>query len=55
VSEATIHLIIEAVIAVILIVAMTWVVLSPVSDEVTKGALVILSGATGYIFGRRTS
>ena len=54
-SEATIHLIIEAVIAVILIVAMTWVVLSPVSDEVTKGALVILSGATGYIFGRRTS
>ena len=54
-SEATIHLIIEAVIAVILIVAMTWVVLSPVSDEVTKGALVILSGATGYMFGRRAS
>jgi len=54
-SEATIHLIIEAVVAVILILAMTWVVLSPVSDEVTKGALVILSGATGYLFGRRVS
>jgi len=54
-SEATIHLIIEAVIAVILILAMTWVVLSPASDEVTKGALVIVSGATGYIFGRRTT
>jgi len=55
VSEATLHLIIESILAVILIVAMTWVVLSPVSDEVTKGALVILSAATGYIFGRRTS
>jgi len=54
-SEKTIHLIIEGVLAVVLIVAMTWVVLSPVSDEVTKGALVIVSGATGYIFGRRTT
>jgi len=55
VSEATIHLIIEAVMAVVLIVAMTWIVLSPVSDEATKGALVIISAATGYMFGRRTT
>jgi len=53
-SEATIHLIVEAVLALVLIAAMTWIVLSPVSDETSKAALVIVSGAMGYIFGRRT-
>lgn len=46
--------IIEATLALVLIVAMTWVILSPVGDEVTKGALVVISGATGYLFGKHT-
>ena len=42
------------VIAVVLIVAMTWIVLSPYSDETNKAALIVLSSAVGYIFGRET-
>ena len=42
------------VIAVVLIVAMTWVVLSPYSDETNKAALIVLSSAVGYIFGRES-
>jgi hypothetical protein len=42
------------VIAVVLIVGMTWIVLSPYSDETNKAALIVLSSAVGYIFGRET-
>ena len=42
------------VIAVVLIVAMTWIVLSPYSDETNKAALLVLGSAVGFIFGRET-
>lgn len=42
------------VIAVVLIVGMTWIVLSPYSDETNKAALMVLSSALGFIFGRET-
>ena len=42
------------VIAVVLIVSMTWIVLSPYSDETNKAALIVLSSAVGYIFGRES-
>lgn len=47
-------IVIEALLALVLIITMTWVILSPTSDEVTKGALVIISAATGYLFGKHT-
>lgn len=45
--------VIEALLALVVIVAMTWIILSPVTDEVTKGALVVVSGVTGFLFGKR--
>ena len=42
------------VIAIVLIVGMTWIVLSPYSDETNKAALLVLGSAIGYIFGRET-
>ena len=42
------------VIAVALIVGMTWIVLSPYSDETNKAALLVLSSALGFLFGRET-
>ncbi len=42
------------VVAVVLIVGMTWIVLSPYSDETNKAALLVLSSALGFIFGRET-
>jgi len=45
-----------AVIAIILLLAMTWIVLSPnVSDELSKAALVIIGSAVGFIFGRESA
>lgn len=45
---------IEAVIAVVLVVAMSWIVLSPqATDEASKAALVVVSGAMGFLFGKR--
>lgn len=41
-------------IAVVLIVGMTWIVLAPYSDETNKAALLVLGSAIGYIFGRET-
>jgi len=42
-------------IAVVLIVAMTWIVISPVTtDETAKAALVVVSGGLGFVFGRET-
>jgi len=48
-------LVITAVLALVLILAMTWIIVAPVSDEATKGALVIIGSAVGFIFGRETA
>ena len=48
-------LIVTAVMALVLILAMTWIIVAPVSDEATKGALVIIGSAVGFIFGRETT
>jgi len=45
---------VTALMALVLIGAMTWIIVAPVSDEATKGALVIIGSAVGFIFGRET-
>lgn len=51
-----IKLALQAVMAIVLVVAMTWIVLSQTAtDEAAKAALVVVSGATGYLFGRNTA
>jgi hypothetical protein len=46
---------VQAVLAVVVVVAMTWIVLSPTAtDEAAKAALVVVSGATGFLFGKNT-
>lgn len=50
-----VKLITQSVLALVLLIGMVWIVLSPVTDEATKGALVILGGAAGFIFGRQTA
>ena len=52
---ALVKLISQSVLALVLLIGMVWIVLSPVTDEATKGALVILGGAAGFIFGRQTA
>jgi len=37
----------------VLIVAMTWIVLSPANDEINKAALLVVGSAVGFIFGRQ--
>jgi hypothetical protein len=47
------RLVIQAVIAVVLLVAMTWIVLSPAtSDTASKAALVVVSSAMGFLLGK---
>jgi len=42
-----------AIIAIVLIVAMTWIVLSPSTDEAaSKAALLVVGSAVGFLFGR---
>lgn len=44
------------VLAVVLLIAMTWIVVSPgTTDEQAKGALVIIGSAVGFIFGRESA
>lgn len=43
-----------ALVAIVLILAMTWIVVSPTTDETQKGALVVIGSAVGFIFGRET-
>ena len=43
-----------ALIAIVLIAAMTWIVISPSTDEVGKAALVVVASAVGFLFGRET-
>jgi hypothetical protein len=50
-----VKLISQGVLALVLLIGMIWIVLSPVTDEATKGALVILGGAAGFVFGRQTA
>jgi len=47
-------LVISGVLALVLIVAMTWIVLSPTTEEVAKAALIIIGTAVGFVFGRET-
>jgi len=43
------------VVAIVLIVAMTWIVLSPSTDEsASKAALLVVGSAVGFLFGRET-
>lgn len=44
-----------AIIAITLILAMTWIVVSPTTDETAKAALVVIGSAVGFIFGRETN
>jgi len=56
-SEHTLELVkilATMVIAVVLIAAMTWIVISPTTDEVGKAALVVVASAVGFLFGRET-
>jgi len=44
------------VVAVVLIVAMTWIVVSPATDEAaSKAALLVVGSAVGFMFGRETA
>jgi len=44
------------VIAVVLIIAMTWIVVSPATtDEASKAALLVVGSAVGFMFGRETA
>lgn len=55
VARSLIETIIEAALAITLIVAMTWIVLSPAAnDEISKAALVIVASTAGFLFGRHT-
>jgi ABC-type nickel/cobalt efflux system permease component RcnA len=55
-TPAIVSLIIQAVVAVVLVVAMTWIVLSPTAtDEAAKAALVVIGSAMGYLFGKHSA
>lgn len=54
-NETLVKIVIEGALALVLIVAMTWIVLSPVSDEASKAALVIVGSTVGFLFGRHTA
>jgi len=44
-----------AAIAVVLILAMTWIVVLPHTDEsASKAALLVVGSAVGFLFGRET-
>jgi len=55
VTESLAKLIIQGLLALVLIMAMTWIVLSPVNDEASKAALVIIGSTIGFLFGKHTS
>jgi len=43
-------------VAIVLIVAMTWIVISPTTDEsASKAALLVVGSAVGFMFGRETA
>jgi len=54
-SEDTIKLVVQAVIALVLILAMTWIVVLPHTDEAaSKAALLVVGSAVGFLFGKHT-
>lgn len=48
-------LLIQGILAVVLLIAMTWIVLSPVNDEASKAALVVVGSTVGFLFGKHSS
>jgi hypothetical protein len=52
---AVAKLVISGILALVLIIAMTWIVLSPTTEEVAKAALIIIGTAVGFVFGRETT
>lgn len=55
-TVAVIKLAVQAVVAIVLVVAMTWIVLSPTAtDEASKAALIVVSSAAGFLFGQQSS
>jgi len=45
-----------AVIAIVLVACMTWIVVSPHTDEAaSKAALLVVGSAVGFMFGRETA
>lgn len=49
------QVLIQAVLALVLLVGMIWIILNPnTSDAASKGALVVVSSAAGFLFGRNT-
>jgi len=59
VSDAQLQLVrtlATVVVAIVLIVAMTWIVVSPTTDEAaSKAALLVVGSAVGFMFGRETA
>lgn len=50
------RLLIEAVVALVLLLAMTWIVLTPTTtDEASKAALVIVGSTVGFLFGKHST
>lgn len=46
---------IQAVLALVVLVLMVWIIVTPtVTDETTKAALVIVSSTVGFLFGKNT-
>ena len=55
-SEPVVKLLIQSVLALVLVVAMTWIVLSPTAtDEASKAALIVVSSAMGFLLGKNTA
>ena len=55
-TESLVKTLATVVVAIVLIVAMTWIVVSPSTDEaVSKAALLIVGSAVGFMFGRETA
>jgi hypothetical protein len=50
-----VKLAIQGVLATVVLVGMVWIILTPnASDAATKGALVIISSAAGFLFGKHS-
>ena len=53
---ALVKIVATALIAVVLVVCMTWIVLNPnTTDESSKAALLVVGSAVGFMLGRETA
>ena len=50
-----VKLAIQGILALVVLVGMIWIIISPTTDEVSKAALVIISSAAGFLFGRHSA